>query len=399
MARVIAPAKPETLEWARKNAGFESLSSAIEKISWLRSKHRDGKDAEDILRQIESGEREVSLAQARDMAKAYHVSVPFFYLPLEEAEKHGFVPIKDFRHKDHRNLSSNAIRFLRDAQAKQEWARESLQADQVGSRDWISAFSENWHERERECVGFLLERLEGTEPTLESWVDNIEERLGVFVMQSRVTSYHYALEEEFSGCALLDDIAPVVVLNYKNIETRRLFTLLHEMAHLLIGQSGVSQIEFRVDRDTNAIEQFCNRVASEVLMPTKRFTKFWHATGGDASKTPQQFGASPSAAIMRALQLGFVSCDEADRLLQERRSVWLEQQVKGVEFQGGGGRFPAHEAADRNGKRLTRYILDSYNSGRISALEVSHLLDMKLNYLPKIAEITKTDLQRWGSSQ
>ena len=90
------------------------------------------------------------------------------------------------------------------------------------------------------------------------------EKAGFFVLLiGNLGSHHTSLDVEvFRGFALADRIAPFIVINDQDSETSWSFTLLHELAHIWLGQTGVSG-----DNASATVEQFCNEVASEFLIP------------------------------------------------------------------------------------------------------------------------------------
>lgn len=97
------------------------------------------------------------------------------------------------------------------------------------------------------------------------------EMAGIFVLlKGNLGSYHSNIAvTAFRGFALSDDIAPFIVINDRDAEAAWSFTLIHEMAHLILGQTGISGM-----RAEKKIEKFCNDVASEFLLPAVEFERF-----------------------------------------------------------------------------------------------------------------------------
>src|SRR5690606_2778683 len=101
------------------------------------------------------------------------------------------------------------------------------------------------------------------------------EALGVLVMRSGMVgnnTFRKLSVREFRGFALVDDFAPVVFINTSDCPEARLFTLIHELAHIWLGQSGISDSEPANHHQT---ERLCNAVAAEFLVPVSEFMPRW----------------------------------------------------------------------------------------------------------------------------
>jgi len=101
------------------------------------------------------------------------------------------------------------------------------------------------------------------------------EALGVLVMRNSVVgnNVHRRLDRnELRGFAISDDRAPVIFINTTDTPQAQIFTLLHEFAHLLLGESGVSDLS---PHNPRKIERACNRLAAEFLVPSADFSELW----------------------------------------------------------------------------------------------------------------------------
>ena len=86
---------------------------------------------------------------------------------------------------------------------------------------------------------------------------------------------HRKLEtEEFQGFALVDEYAPLVFVNSADFRAAQMFTLAHEIAHLFVGETGVSSFD-NLQPTEDLTEQFCNRIAAEFLAPEEELRAFW----------------------------------------------------------------------------------------------------------------------------
>ena len=396
MPRAVAPTNPETLIWARESAGYETIDAAVQAITYLRNKA----DGHADLVSWEKGESKPSVVAAERLAKAYGVSKPFLYLPLDIAKEQtdDLTLIKDFRRDEDRKLTPNTIRFLRDVKRRQNWLRDMLK-DETKPVGWQGEFKGS---KPIEIAKWLNKKIRPEQKVvsaLSAWIEKSEFELGIFVMQSRPSSHHYKVESSFSGCALPDEYVPVVALNAADTQGRRIFTLIHEIAHLAIGEEGISKVEYRLGGDLHSeTERFCNEVATQTLMPKSIFLAEWRQISASAEtknvfpKVAKKFGVSMSACVVRASQLDLMEYNEArnwlglfDRSFKQRKTgnskpVIIPQSII---------------ARDRAGPSMTRYALQAYDEGRLSSMDLHDIFGVKLNNLPSIAERIGHELVRW----
>lgn len=252
---------PEVFRWARESAGLE-LEAAARAIGIVPAS----------LLAIECGEKEPSRASLNHMAKAYRRSVLTFYLSEP--------PRKGERGQDFRTVvaertveaEADVDALVRDLKARQSLIRAVLEDDEdlkslefvgsvtmdvgvpavVSSIETTLGITRDHYRAQKDADGafaLLRERAE---------------RAGVFVMLAgNLGSHHSTIPvEAFRGFAIADPIAPFIVINDGDARAAWSFTLLHELAHLWLGATGVSGGSPELK-----IEQFCNEVAADFLLP------------------------------------------------------------------------------------------------------------------------------------
>ena len=271
--------KPEVLIWARETAGF-SLEEAAGKL------FKDGVEetALEKLAEMEEGEKSPSRAQLNKFANLYKRPLLAFY--MAEPPRTGRRG-QDFRQTpDSRTTRQNAIldALLRDVKARQEAVRDILLDDEdFESLDYVGSLTTE--SSVGDVVAAISHRLGFDQKDLSLRRGNPEdlfkrlraaaEEVGIFVLlMSDVGSWHSTIDASvFRGFAVADDAAPFVVINTKDAKAARAFTLIHEIAHIWLGQTGVSgAVSPRAPNTKNArIEQFCNDIAGEFLLPDGEF--------------------------------------------------------------------------------------------------------------------------------
>ncbi|MCF3973926.1 ImmA/IrrE family metallo-endopeptidase [Paracoccus salsus] len=269
---------PEILVWAREAAGF-SLDEAAAKLTLSSSAKST---AADKLAALESGEKAPTRNQLNDMANVYRRPLLTFYMagpPRKAGRGH------DFRQSpDARTRRENAMldTLLRDVLVRQQMVRELLEDEEeamplpfVGSiamrqgvAHAVDALST--------LLGFnTLAPRKGSPEALFKRLREAAEGVGIFVLVlGDLGSYHHTIPASvFRGFAIADPVAPFVVINSKDARAARVFTLVHELVHILLGQTGVSGTVSTATPTTEdaRIERFCNDVAGEFLLPQNAY--------------------------------------------------------------------------------------------------------------------------------
>jgi Zn-dependent peptidase ImmA (M78 family) len=230
--------QPSMLTWARERAGLEP---------------------EDLARRFprlaawERGELSPTLRQLEEFARAVHVPVGYLFLPAPPEEP---LPVPDLRTLADRPVAQPSPELLDTlylCQQRQDWFREYAQWHGLARVPFVGAASrEDDPVRVAAAMRETLGLSVGARQQLPTWTDALRqladkaEEAGVLVMASSIVGNnpHRKLDvAEFRGFALVDDLAPLVFLNTADSKAAQMFTLAHELAHVWLGESGVSDIE------------------------------------------------------------------------------------------------------------------------------------------------------------
>lgn len=220
---------------------------------------------------------------------------------------------------------------------------------------------------------------------LRAWRQAAEAH-GVLVMQiSRISL------DEMRGCSLAMFPMPIVLLNGADTPLGRVFTLLHELAHLARHESGLCDVVEERDRprDAQQVEVFCNHVAGAALVPqdvllhhplVQRASNRTEWTDDQLATLRSDFWASREVILRRLLIAGKTS----QAFYQRKRDEFLKQYEQ-VRDQDEGGFVPfPRKVVLGNGRLLTSLVLDAYEARAITGSELSRVLGTKLDHLPAI---------------
>ena len=267
--------KQNILQWARENSKL-SIEEAAHKLNLTDSKKMN---ATEKLIAFESGDKEPSRSLLLRMSKQYRLPLLTFYLDRP--------PSIGDRGEDFRTLPDhfeevenvNVDVLIRDIKARQSTIRETLiDADEENHLEFIGKYTiENGVMRVvqaiREVLSISLDDYRNQPNYKEAFrfLRQKVEMSGIFVLlKGNLGSYHSNIAlTAFRGFALSDNIAPFIVINDLDAESAWSFTLMHEMAHLILGQTGISGAY-----GENQIEKFCNEVSSEFMLPKVEFDCF-----------------------------------------------------------------------------------------------------------------------------
>lgn len=262
--------EPAVLEWAAGQAG-ESLDSLAQVIA---------KRTKDRARVLEG---HLTSPQAEKVAKI--TGVPFGLLFLKQPPVIEQSRIPDLRQTvGAEPLGREFQETLEDVVRKQQWYIDFLQerggkpVEFVGKFDASKRPSSVEIARDISNVLGLTPALRKTAASQDDYFSKLAdkaEQAGALVIKSGIvkSSTRRPLPvSQFRGFALVDKLVPVVFINGRDAAVASVFTLVHELAHLWIGQSGVSYI---AHPELSGVERLCNRVAAEVLVPQAEFTAAW----------------------------------------------------------------------------------------------------------------------------
>ena len=331
-----------------------------------------------------SGEAQPTLKQLEDFARLTHTAFGYFFLPQPPALA---LPVPDFRTLRDEALaepSSALLDTLYLCQQRQNWYRDHARMHGLPALPFVGSASvqevpEAVAQRLRETLGLSTE----ARRQMPTWTDALRqliakaEDVGVMVMVSSVvgSNSHRKLDVgEFRGFALADGLAPLIFMNGADSKAAQMFTLAHELAHVWLGATGVSDTQAGQVPEQRT-ERWCNQVAAELLMPLEDLRAAHQPNApipDEIQRLAREFKVSTLVALRRLFDAGYINRaalwqhyrDEQERLrsLQERSS--------------GGGDFYRSLGA-RTSKRFARAIVSSTLEGLTSFPDAFRMLGMR----------------------
>jgi len=359
---------PEVLVWACERSGLE-LDDLTRRFP--------------MLSEWEQGDRSPTLKQLERFAHVTHTPVGFLFLQEPPDEQ---VPIPDYRTAGDtgvRRPSPDLLDTIFQSQQRQEWYRDYAQVTREDPVAFIDSLSPATPIDEaatimREALAFEIDRRGSTWADAFRVLADRAEELGVLVMVNGVvaSNTHRKLDpREFRGFALVDPLAPLVFVNGADTKAAQIFTLAHELAHLWLGQSALSDADL-TSTPTIAAERWCNRVAAEFLVPLAsvnvEFREEQPLTD-ELERLARRFKVSTLVVLRRVHDAGHLDWD-AYRAAYDAE---LERILEILdERSGGGGNFFSTQPV-RVSKRFARAVITSTLEGQTLHRDALQMLGFK----------------------
>lgn len=366
--------QPTVLRWARERAGLDAAALA--------------KKLNTTAEKVVQWESEGTLTYKRAEKLAEKTHTPFGYLFLDTPPEES-LPITDFRtvgSEEPARPSPELLDVLYDAMSKQAWYRDYLvemgetRLDYIGSARLEEAPAEV-AARIREQCGFASEaRAQASDwkSALSLMFEQCEEH-GILVTRTGMAkgNPHRPLKvEEFRGFALSDPYAPLIFINSRDSQAAQMFTLIHEVVHLWLGLSGVSNLTSTYAPSAR-IEQFCNAVAAEILVPIEALRVQLaqvHEDEDPIRRLGRYFKVSSLVILRRLQDLGEIDAATFRKLYKKEEARFA--MIKARQQAGGGGNYYAAKNV-QVGRRFARALIGSTLEGRTPYREAYSLLGVK----------------------
>ena len=380
MPKTLTGINPDVLRWARERSGL-SVADVARKFS----------KSLDAISGWEAGETSPTYVQLEKLAYQVYkrpVAIFFFPKPPEEPDK-----ISEFRtlpSSERDSLSSDTRYAVRLAESMQIALRELNNGVNPSPRkifdDVLIALNEppdRLAERTRSYVGITIEdqrKWSSNADALENWRTTIEDS-GIYVFKRSFK------QKEISGFSLMDEEFPVIFLNNSTPPTRQVFTLWHEVAHILLNTSGVTKeddsfIELLVG-DSKVMEVQANAFAGEFLVPTEDFDSLVDSgpySDDYFSSLADRYRVSREVVLRKHFDRGLVTQQYYDDKVRE----WDEQYVASASSSTGGNYY--NTQVSYLGQKYLELVFRRYYQGRIDLSQLANYVNVKARHVPALEQ-------------
>jgi Zn-dependent peptidase ImmA (M78 family)/transcriptional regulator with XRE-family HTH domain len=376
---------PKVLKWARETAGL-SPQDAARKLGLKATKDQTPSER---IETLEAGDKQPSVALLRKMAKQYRRPLVSLYLAKSPARGERGEDFRTLPDADHKISDPLVDALLRDIKARQDMVRVLLRDEEYAEPLSFIA-SANVSDGVQTVARAITTELKFDLGTFRSsktveqafgYLRYVSENSGIFVLLAgNLGSHHTTIDVKFfRGFALADKIAPLVLINDQDAKSAWAFTLLHELAHLWLGKSGISG-----EVAESQTEKFCSDVASSILLPDLSNFAFSDGTDFEArteevSQFAQQRRVSASMVGYRLFLAGRLSQTEWRKLSAYFRQQWVASRdrirERSKEAEGGPNYYVVRR--HRVGAALLDLVARSMSAGTLTPTKAGKVLGVK----------------------
>ncbi len=402
MEKKSLPINLDLLKWARKKAGLSFQTVAeLGKIKPLRArKDKPGLSAAERVQAWEEGSQPLTWRCVETLAKVYRRPAITFFLaapPIEE------VKVADFRTVADKHVVVNSPEFAAFMRRIDVLHEEIVELVGDTKPDTLSFLGSATIETPAQLVIDSIRKtlnLPYDEQKRTTDGDDLFRVLrrkiqdaNIFVLiEGDLGSYSSQISpEEFRGIAICHPKAPLIVINPYDAKSARLFTLIHELTHLWLGDSAVSNTSLFpwANCIINSKETFCNNVAAEFLVPSSVLLEYFSQKKHQDVETAivdfaKHFKVSRAVIARRLHDLNKIDNEIYWRYLDALRIQWEMSKIK--QRNSGGG--PRRSVLDkfRLGEKLIHTVLNGAEEGLISFQDASRILKVKVARFDAISQ-------------
>lgn len=368
MAGITVNIQPEILNWALRQTKEECIGEAL--IS--------------NIQQWLEGTKTPTFNQIEELSRKSCIPLGYFFLKTPPQEEINLIEYRTVDSMELAEPSRNLIDTIAEMESIQDWMTAYRQEMGYDKCDFWCLANEckeanTIAEAIRKYLEISMDWYKKTKSTRESfafWRDRLSDA-GVIVMMNGIVKNNTrrALNiDEFRAFAMADEWAPLIFVNAADREGARLFSLLHEAAHICIGKNDFFNDHQSKIQTVSGCETLCNAVAAELLVPNKEFVQIWEKS--ERNKTyfekcqeiSKLFHCGTIVIARRALDNGFIKKTIYDEIATQVIAIYKKNKLEKT----AGGNFynTMRSRLDRN---FVRAICESIATGRTSYTEAFRL--------------------------
>lgn len=357
------------------------------------------------LRQWSNGEKLPTYNQIEKTSKATGIPLGYFFLQKPPTEDLSLMDYRTVDSLSFENPSRNLIDTIHDMEQIQSWTREHLLSESTQQLSFVGSFKSQTNPRTfasdiRELLKLDKEWYLQSKNADDSFrrIRSCISDIGVIVMMSGIVgnNTHRALEiSEFRAFAVVDEYAPLIFINSNDSVNGKTFSLLHEFAHVCIGENSFFNDRHNTGTKVNKTETLCNAVAAEILVPQTVFLQKWHTAMKNADLEQaifllsKYFKCGITVIARKAFDNDLIDYQLYEKMAQLAVSQYNESRKKKKE--SGGDYY--RTAASRIDQRFFSMLLSSVAEGKTLYSDAFRLTNTNRSTFATLSEKVGGDIR------
>ena len=361
--QVNVDVSPTILKWVSEHIARDVLSSKIQDYldSWI------------------NGEKQPTFNQIEKVSKATGIPLGYFFLQIPPDEDTSFVDYRTVDSIDLNNPSRNLIDTMHDMSQIQEWMRNYMIAEGFSKCNYVGRYKDaqdanSFANEIRALLNLNVDWYKTVKNVNESFriIRSKISDLGTIVMMNGIVenNTHRTLDiGEFRAFTIVDEYAPLIFINANDSMNGRLFSLLHEFAHICIGENSLYNDRFSTGTKVKRAEVICNAVAAEILVPQSMFVAEWKSLSDDISAEKaidvlaRSFRCGQTVIARKAYDNKYIDYNLYQKIAQLAIKLYNESRHRKKEKGESGGNYYT-TAASRIDNRFLGLLVSSVQRGQ-----------------------------------
>lgn len=350
-----------------------------------------------MVKQWKTGEKKPTFKQVQDLSKKTNIPLGYFFLKTPPQEECKIIEYRTIDSLGVEGGSRNLLDVVDNMTDVQEWMKNYLINNGYDALSFVGKYRDtddldevidnmrnklkmsiNWHEKNKTAED-AYKRLRYT-----------FEEVGIIVMANGVVGQntHRKLDiKEFRAFTLIDKYAPLIFINTNDSINGKIFSLLHEAAHIWFGVNSFYNDKYGTSSDVSRIEKMCNYIAAELLVPSNIFIKKWNESEIrfelKVEKLAKEFNCSRCVIARKALDFSFISIYQYTNVVDECIKQYEKSLINSSKKSGGDY---YNTMVSRLDHRLVTALANSAKEGKTQYREVYQLTNTNRVTFEKIIE-------------
>jgi Zn-dependent peptidase ImmA (M78 family) len=365
----------EVLKWVINTSGWDT-SKLAEKVGI----------SEDYFNKVLNNEKKLTITQLTKLSKLIKRPLAFFLLSELPPEEKKPLP-KDYRMISEKEgvFSKETLLTIRIARRLQAVSRELAQNLNTDLEPTVTTVT--IEDNPQKIAEEYRNKVKISEGLQKKW-DNPNKLLNFlreFIERQNILVFQFPMPvEDVRGFTLSDSILKVIVVNSKDQITARIFTLMHEFAHILLNESVINMPEesLFVDKNQNEIERWCNNFTSEFLLPDSLARKIFEENKPNLTETKtlnqlsNKWKISKKFILYKMFKLRYINKQQLEEILKR---PYKEKKAKG-------GPSPDVKCVSEKGKKFVSLVSANVNNNFITFVDALEYLSIKSHHYQKVLQ-------------